>query len=144
MPAPASATLCAPTASDAVRGPVAPGMKVTRTAQLAPAASVASQVVVSVKSDAFVPETAIAPSVAVDDPPFVTVTVEGALAVPTLCAPKSAVAGLTVTAAGVSSTAPRDAVTWTSSNHTVPAAGWFQSSSLLYAFAAPRSPSTEL
>ena len=70
-------------ASVAERVPVAVGLKVTLTVQVAFAAREAPQVVVRAKSEAFVPLMAVDRPVRVVEPTFLTVTVCAALVVPT-------------------------------------------------------------
>ena len=69
--------------TEALRAPVAVGLKVTLTVQLSPAPKVLPQVVVSEKSPAFVPAIAISQMCIVALPAFSSVIVMGALLVPT-------------------------------------------------------------
>lgn len=70
--------------SEAARAPVAVGLKVTLTVQLAPAAKVLPQVVVLEKSPAFAPVIAICHRCIVTPPLLVIVTLCGLLLVPTV------------------------------------------------------------
>ena len=68
---------------EAERAPVAVGVKVAVTVQLAPGASVVPQVFVRPKSPAFVPVSVMLVMLRVVDPTLVMVDVIGALVVPT-------------------------------------------------------------
>jgi hypothetical protein len=89
IPVPVKPTACGlpPPSSlnstDALRAPVAVGVKVTFTEQLSPTPKVLPHVVVSEKSPAFVPAIAISQMCIVALPSFLSVTVMGVLLVPT-------------------------------------------------------------
>ena len=69
--------------TEAVREPIAEGVKVTLIVQFPPAATLAPQVFASAKSPLFVPVTAMLLRLTVAAPLFVSVTVCVALVVPT-------------------------------------------------------------
>jgi hypothetical protein len=81
------------TLTEAVRAPVAVGVKVTEIVQLAPAASVAGQVLVCPKSPAFAPVTEMAVIVSPAVPVFVSVAVWAAPEVPTRVLPNVSAPG---------------------------------------------------
>lgn len=92
VPVPVSPTVCSLLAvppllsvivSAPLRLPVAAGAKVTLIAQLAPGATEVPQVLVSAKSAALVPFTAIPPMLSVPAPVFESVIVSAGLLVPT-------------------------------------------------------------
>ena len=114
--------------SAAERLPVAEGVNVTVAEQAAPAANVAGQSLVCAKSPTLSPVRAMLLMMSAAPPVLVSVTVWPALAVSVFCEPKPKLEGLSPTCGPVTSTAPpiRELATFTSSNHTVPAAAWFQ------------------
>ncbi len=89
VPVPASGTVCGLSealsvmVTAAARLPDAAGVKLTLTVQLAPAATLVPQVLLSLKSPLFVPVMAILEIVRVAVPLFVSVTFAAALPVPT-------------------------------------------------------------
>jgi hypothetical protein len=89
--------------SVALRVPVPPGVKVTKTVQLDPAVRLAAQLLVFVKSAAFVPEIPI-PLMEIDDViPFVSFTDFPTLVEPTVTFPNAMEVGLTENVAAVPS-----------------------------------------
>jgi len=108
-PSPESVTVCGlPLAfelmvSEAVRVPVAFGLNVTETTQLAPGARVLPQLLVWSNSVAFVPMRVMVVMFSVSPPVFVSVTVWAALVVFSNC-------GAKVSAGGTSDTAGCDAI----------------------------------
>jgi hypothetical protein len=118
VPLPVSATACDPDPASsaivrvAVRVPVADGVNVTATVQLAVAASVwgaSGQLVVPTKSAALAPLVAMPLIVSGALPEFVTVTVCTGLEVPTTCEANDALVGFRFTAGadtGAAVTAP--------------------------------------
>ena len=109
------------------RAPVADGVNVAATTQLAPAARLDGQLFVCPKSSL-----ASMPAIVTGEPPvFVNVTVWGALVVCVVCEPNANVDGASVSCppgrfAAAAPTGPLSVLpTFTSSNQTVPALGWF-------------------
>src|SRR5512132_4471659 len=99
----------------AVRLPLAVGAKVTEIVQLAPTARVLGligQVFVCPKSAAFVPAMPIELIVSAAVPVFVSVTLWGALEVPTGCWPKPRLVGDNVTAGAVATPVPLSVTVW--------------------------------
>jgi hypothetical protein len=107
VPVPVNVTLCGlPVAlsvmrSDALREPVAVGLNVTLIVQVAPAATLPSQLFVCAKSDVFVPANAMLLIVSAEFPVLVSVTALAALVVFTIWFPNASDVGdrLTVGAA---------------------------------------------
>lgn len=90
------------TTSEAIAPPASAGVKITRTVQLAPLASVAPQVVVPVEKLEAETPVIWKPTLAIDAPPvLLTVSVCGELAAPTVCPVKVRLAGLTLMIAGL-------------------------------------------
>ena len=84
--------------TDALREPVAVGANVTPIEQLAPAATLLPQVLVSEKSPEFVPARPMPVMFRVAVPVLVSVTLCAALVVPTICEPKVRLVGERLTA----------------------------------------------
>jgi hypothetical protein len=102
-PVPVRATVCglppppSVTETSAVRRPLAVGLKVTVIVQLAPAATLVPQVLVSVKSEMFVPVILRLLIGSANFAPLVKVATCGVLACPTVTVPKFRVVGDKVT-----------------------------------------------
>src|SRR5205085_11233792 len=94
FPVPCKVTLCGEppplslTASDALRVPVALGVKVTEIVQLCPPTRFVPQLLPWAKSAAFAPEIVKDENVSVTLPTLVSRMLEGGLVLPTLCGAK--------------------------------------------------------
>jgi hypothetical protein len=117
VPVPLSATTCGDVAAlsvisrFAVRLPVDPGVNTTPIVQLAPAATLAPQLLVTAKSEALVPLDAMDVIVKAADPLLVRVTLWLALAVPMFWPPKARAVVDSATA-GAATPVPLSATAW--------------------------------
>ena len=100
--------------SDAVRAPATSGLKLTEIVQLAPAATVAPQVVVSMNDVALVPASLIPPAVIfkIVPPVFFSVTTLATLVDPTLVLTNLSVVGVIETTGAVPVAVPARLTVW--------------------------------